>query len=87
MKKQPLWSKILIKISHCLLALSSAANIIIYSAKDFKFRAILRNLCGSAKIPERRRQNFSPLREQDLELTQTTVLGNAVVGSESVTVV
>ena len=29
----PLWSRILIKLSHFLLSLSSAANIVIYSAK------------------------------------------------------
>ena len=29
----PLWSRILIKLSHLLLSLSSAANIVIYSAK------------------------------------------------------
>ena len=29
----PLWSRVLIKISHFLLSLSSAANIVIYSAK------------------------------------------------------
>ena len=33
MTTEPLWSKIVIKLSHLLLALSSAVNIIIYSAK------------------------------------------------------
>ena len=56
MTAEPLWSKIIIKLSHLLLSLSSALNIIIYSAKvtnylyciislsslqDFKFRAVL----------------------------------------------
>ena len=63
-KEEPLWGKIVIKISHLLLTLSSAVNIIIYSYKvniekrvpgsfhqnlyfqDFKFRAVLRTLCG-----------------------------------------
>jgi len=44
---EPLWGKIVIKFSHLLLTLSSAVNIIIYSYKDFKFRAVLRTLCGS----------------------------------------
>ena len=33
MTAEPLWSKIIIKLSHLLLSLSSAVNIIIYSAK------------------------------------------------------
>ena len=60
-KEEPLWGKIVIKFSHLLLTLSSAINIIIYSYKvgrtkkvfftdnlfqDFKFRAVLRTLCG-----------------------------------------
>merc|ERR1719300_1738637 len=41
LRYEPLWGKILIKISHLLLCLSSAVNIIIYSYKDFQFRSIL----------------------------------------------
>ena len=33
MYEEPLWSKIVIKLSHLLLSLSSAGNILIYSAK------------------------------------------------------
>ena len=47
-KKEPFWGQIVIKISHLLLALSSAINILIYSYKDFKFRAVLRTLCDNS---------------------------------------
>ena len=39
---EPLWSKIVIKLSHFLLTLSSALNIIIYSAKASLFCALAR---------------------------------------------
>jgi len=45
---EPLWGRILIKCSHLLLTLSSAVNILIYSFKDFKFRAVLRLFCTSS---------------------------------------
>jgi len=37
----------MIKFSHLLLTLSSAVNILIYSYKDFKFRAVLRRFSSS----------------------------------------
>jgi hypothetical protein len=67
-KEEPLWGRIVIKISHLLITLSSALNIIIYSYKvnivggvartfhqnlyfqDFKFRAVLRTLCGHSSL-------------------------------------
>lgn len=45
---EPLWGRILIKCSHLLLTLSSAVNIVIYSFKDFKFRAVLRLFCTTS---------------------------------------
>lgn len=47
MENPPLWGKIIVKFSHLLLTLSSAINILIYSYKDFKFRAVLRTFCAS----------------------------------------
>jgi len=47
MSREPLWGKILIKFSHLLLTTSSAINILIYSYKDFKFRAALKTFCSS----------------------------------------
>jgi len=44
---EPLWGRIMIKFSHLLLTLSSAVNILIYSYKDFKFRAVLRRFSAS----------------------------------------
>ena len=40
MTQPPLWSRILIKLSHFLLSLSSAANIVIYSAKVSLWRVL-----------------------------------------------
>merc|ERR1739848_178184 len=45
----PLWGKISIRISHLLITLSSAFNIVIYYYKDFKFRAALKSICGSLR--------------------------------------
>ena len=44
MTTEPLWSKIVIKLSHLLLALSSAVNIIIYSAKVSNYSPSLPSL-------------------------------------------
>ena len=78
--EEPLWGKIVIKFSHLLLTLSSAINILIYSYKvrggeyfiggshilvqDFKFRAVLRSLCGH-KLLDRNSQEESVIKEQE----------------------
>jgi len=41
LKYKPSWSRYIIKLSHTLLAFSSAVNILIYSYKDFLFRTAL----------------------------------------------
>merc|ERR1719323_1238139 len=47
LKYKPLWGRILIKVSHLLLCLSSAVNIVIYYYKDFQFRSALMKNCNS----------------------------------------
>ncbi|XP_023337723.1 FMRFamide receptor [Eurytemora carolleeae] len=42
----PGWGNLVIKVSHLLLTFSSAANILIYSYKDFRFRTILASFCS-----------------------------------------
>ena len=46
----PLWSRILIKLSHLLLSLSSAANIVIYSAKVSQGQPIFAPSAGNMPI-------------------------------------
>merc|ERR1711872_98221 len=41
LKFTPLWGKVIIQLSHLLLTVSSAVNIIIYSYKDIKFRCVI----------------------------------------------
>ena len=48
MVRQPFWSKILIKLSHLLLSSSSAANILIYSAKVDRARKLKLDIIGSS---------------------------------------
>lgn len=71
--EEPLWGKIVIKFSHLLLTLSSAINILIYSYKDFKFRAVLRSLCGH-KILDRNSQEESVIKDREGMTTTTTLL-------------
>lgn len=46
LEHEPLWGRLVIKLSHFLLGLSSAGNILIYSYKDFNFRNILAQECS-----------------------------------------
>ncbi|XP_023335794.1 FMRFamide receptor isoform X2 [Eurytemora carolleeae] len=41
LKYTPLWGRLVIKLSHLLLTVSSAVNILIYSYKDLKFRCVV----------------------------------------------
>jgi len=52
LRYEPLWGKVLIKLSHLLLCLSSAVNIIIYSYKDFQFRSVLMKNCQHLSCTE-----------------------------------
>jgi len=71
--EEPLWGKIVIKISHLLLTLSSAINILIYSYKDFKFRAVLRTLCGHTMLD--RVSHEESVKDIEGMTTMTTAMG------------
>jgi len=70
MESEPMWAKIIIKCSHLLLTLSSAINILIYSYKDFKFRAALKTFCSSLSTD--RLSNEETVNEKEGATTATT---------------
>jgi len=52
LEHEPLWGRLVIKLSHFLLGISSAVNILIYSYKDFNFRSILFKECACSTAAE-----------------------------------
>merc|ERR1719342_716193 len=78
LRYEPLWGKILIKISHLLLCLSSAVNIIIYSYKDFQFRSILLKNCQCTSEVNDVGSRI-PRPEEELEVFNNPHCGGVVV--------
>eukprot|EP00092_Neocalanus_flemingeri_P024640 GFUD01026725.1.p1 GENE.GFUD01026725.1~~GFUD01026725.1.p1 ORF type:complete len:407 (+),score=101.90 GFUD01026725.1:197-1417(+) len=72
LRDEPLWGRILIKCSHLLLSVSSALNIVIYSYKDFKFRAVLGMFCRNiSDFKKTQRREGSSVTDGDVQGTTT----------------